>query len=179
MERLKVVHKTKLTKEQTYFVNADDLSNLLSGCGRYEDIELRFSDDPSQFKSNYDRFVKQEGKLVILSVRYAPSSEDQDDEEDEEIETKNFRITVYAILKAVREDLIAQFETEYFNVLREWIDAPRDNAWLEKPHAVQFLIDIETEEVEVAYDIDFDSFSRHSKKQRFRADGRKHRLSTP
>jgi hypothetical protein len=169
MDRLPVVHKTKLNKEQTYFVNASDLSELLSDSKQYNNLELQFSDDPSRFKSNYDRFVKHEGKLVILSARYTPSPEDQEGEK-----SKNFLITVYAILKTIREDLIAQFEKEHFETLKEWLNETRDGAWLQKAHALQFLIDINTEEIEVAHDIDFDSYSRHSKKQRFRADGRNH-----
>lgn len=169
MDRLPVVDKTKLTKEQTYFVNTESLSKLLSDCNNYNNLELQFSDDPSLFKSNYDRFVKQEGKLVILSARYTPPSEEQP-----QADGKTYRITVYAILKTIREELIAEFNKTHFETLRQWVNEQRDAAWLQKPHALQFLINIDTEEIEVAYDIDFDSYGRHSKKQRFRGDVRKH-----
>lgn len=169
MDRLPVVDKIKLTKEQTYFINTTDLSKLLSDCSQYDNLELEFSDDPSLFKSNYDRFVKQENKLVILSARYTPPAE-----EKQEGDPKNYRITVYAILKTIREDLIAQFKKAHFETLRQWLNEPRDAAWLQKPHALQFLINIDTEEISVANDIDFDSYERHAKKQRFRGDVRKH-----
>ena len=170
MDRLPGIYKTKLTKDQTYFVNTAQLSKLLADCREYENLELRFTDDPSLFKSNYDRFVKQEGKLVIFSVRYTPTPEDAPDIAPE----KNYRINVYAVPKSIRDDLIAAFQKEHFETIRQWIEEPKDAAWLRKPHALQFLIDIETEEIEVAHDIDFDSYSRHSKKQRYRSDGRKH-----
>ena len=170
MDRLPILHKTKLTKDQTYFVNAAGLSRLLDGCPNVDRIALRFSDDPSLHKSNYDRFIKQENKLVILSARYtAPKGETDAASAD----TRPYTVSVYAILKAVREDLIAKFEETHFNTLRQWLDAPRDAAWHRKDHALQFLIDIDTEEIRVAHDIDFDSYSRHPQKQRFRSDGRR------
>ena len=171
MDRLPVVHKTKLTKDQTYFVNAAGLSRLLDDSPQIDNIELRFSDDPSQFKSNYDRFVKHENKLVILSARYtAPTAE----QEEAPMDACPYCVTVYAIQKTIRDDLIAKFDELHFATLREWLDEPRDDTWLKSNHAIQFLIDIESEEIQVAYDIDFDSYSRHSQKQRFRTDVRKH-----
>ena len=169
MDRLPVVHKTKLTKEQTYFVNQTGLSKMLSKSSQVNNIALRFSDDPSQFKSNYDRFVKQEGKLVVFSVRYTPLPEEPTPESD----AKEYLVSVYAIQKTVREDLIAEFQKEHFHTMIDWINAKRDAAWRRKPHALQFLIDIESEEIEVARDIDFDSYSRHTQKQRFRSAGRR------
>jgi hypothetical protein len=157
MNQLPVIQRTKLTKQQTYFVNASDISKLLSDCSHYDNLELRFCDDPSPFKSNYDRFVKKEGKLVILSGRYTPSAEDQ----AEEGESRNYRVSVFAILKTIREELIAQFQEQHFETLRQWLNEPRDKAWCLKPHAIQFLIDIDTEKIVVAHDIDFDSYSRH------------------
>ncbi len=173
MDRLPVIQKTKLTKEQTYFVHQEDLGKLLAHSPQVDNIELRFSDDPSQFKSNYDRFVKQEGKLVVLSVRYTPPPDDAEPGAD----TKNYLISVYAILRTIREDLIAEFETEHFHTMLTWINEKRDAAWRRAPHALQFLIDLETEKIETAYDIDFDSYGRHAHKQRFRSDGRKHGTS--
>ena len=171
MDQLPVVHKTKLTKEQTYFVNAAGLSRLLDDSPQVDRIELRFSDDPSQFKSNYDRFVKHENKLVILSARYtAPPSEPGTASMDE----RPYCITVYAIQKTIRDDLIAKFDEVHFAALREWLDEPRDDTWKKSNHALQFLIDIESEEIQSAHDIDFDSYSRHAQKQRFRTDVRKH-----
>ena len=169
MNRLPVVHKTKLTKEQTYFVNQAGLSKLLAGSPKSNNIELRFSDDPSLFKSNYDRFVKQERRLVVLSVRYTPP-----DDSSAGPDQKTYCISVYAILRTIREDLIAEFEKTHFHTMLEWINEPRDAAWRRTPHRLQFLIDINTEEIHTAYDIDFDSYSRHAQKQRFRTDVRKH-----
>lgn len=170
MNTLPIVHKTKLTKDQTYFINAHGLEKLLADCTPYNDIELNFSDDPSAFKSNYDRFIKKENKLVIMSARYTPSSEGPQENDVQ----KHYRITIYAILKIIREELIAQFESEHYATLKEWLNESRDSVWKQKPHAIQFLINTTTEEIEVAHDIDFDSYSRHTKKQRFRTDGRKH-----
>ncbi|MBN2342409.1 MAG: hypothetical protein JXX29_20000 [Deltaproteobacteria bacterium] len=170
MNQLPIVHKTKLTKEQTYFVNAQELETLLSRTRAFASLELNFSDDPSLFKSNYDRFVKKEGRLVIMSARYTPAADDSPDE----TAFQPYRITVYAILKQIREDLRAQFESEHFATLIAWLDEPRDNVWKQSPHAIQFLINTANEEIEVAYDIDFDSYSRHTKKQRYRTNVRKH-----
>lgn len=166
MNRLTVIHKTKLTKEQTYFVNATELTSLLADCPNQDSICLNFSDDPSLFKSNYDRFVKKEGKLVVLSARYTPPNDETQTQEQT-------CVTVYAILKTIRQDLISQFESEHFETLASWVRQPRDAAWKQHSHAIQFLIDIQTEQVEVAHDIDFDSFRRHANKHRFRKDGRK------
>jgi hypothetical protein len=173
MSFLPVIHKTRLTKDQTYFVHADDLERLLSDSPIFRQIELNFSDDPSLYKSNYDRYVKQEGRLVILSVRYTPPAEDGE-AESASADTRPYRITVYATVKALREDLIAQFESGHFATLKQWLGEPRDNVWLQTAHAIQFLINVETEEVEIAYDIDFDSYGRHSHKQRFRTAIRRH-----
>jgi hypothetical protein len=173
MSFLPIVHKTRLNKDQTYFVHAEDLERMLADSPIFRQIELNFSDDPSQFKSNYDRYVKQEGRLVILSVRYTPPAEAEANEAASG-SAQPYRITVYATLKALREDLIAQFESGHFATLTQWLNEPRDNVWLQTKHAIQFLINIETEEVEVAYDIDFDSYARHSHRQRFRTTIRRH-----
>ncbi len=170
MVRLPVIHKTKLNKDQTYFINQVGLSQLLADSPKADDVELRFSDDPSLFKSNYDRFVKQERRLVILSVRYTPPPDDSADSPDH----KPYCISVYAILKTIREDLIAEFEKTHFHTMLAWINEPRDAAWKKEPHRLQFLIDVNTEEIHTAYDIDFDNYSRHAQKRRFRTDGRKH-----
>ncbi|MBN2528810.1 MAG: hypothetical protein JXR76_20640 [Deltaproteobacteria bacterium] len=173
MRSLPIVHKTKLNREQTYFVHAPELERLLADCTVFNQLALNFSDDPSLHKSNYDRFIKQEGKLVILSARYTPPSEELP-ENGASLQTRPYVINVYATVKALREDLIAQFEIDHFATLKQWLNEPRDGVWLQKPHAIQFLIDVQKEEVEVAYDIDFDSYSRHSHKQRFRTDIRRH-----
>ena len=170
MAQLPVVHKTKLTKEQTYFVNSAELSRLLAKSPQYGNIELRFSDDPSLFKSNYDRFVKQEKKVVIFSVRYFPPPE----EPAAVSEDGTYRITVYATLKTIRDELIERFQKDHFLTMVAWINEPRDATWRLQHHAIQFLIDLNSEEIVVDHDIDFDSYSRHSRKQRFRVDGRKH-----
>ena len=173
MSALPIIHKTKLNREQTYFVHAPDLEKLLKKCAVYNQICLNFSDDPSQYKSNYDRYVKQEGKLVILSVRYTPPTEDVSNPGAPD-GTLPYRLNVYATVKTLRDDLIEQFEIDHFETLLEWLNEPRDRLWLEKPHTIQFLINVNTEEVEAAYDIDFDSYERHSSKQKFRTDIRRH-----
>lgn len=172
MSSLPIIGKTKLNKDQTYFVHGPDLEKLLKKCAVFQQLALNFSDDPSHFKSNYDRYVKQEGKLVIMSARYTPPSDETPVDAAEPFYP--YRITVYATVKTLREDLIEQFELDHFETLLEWLNASRDAVWLQKPHAIQFLINVEREEVEVAYDIDFDSYGRHSHKQRFRTDIRRH-----
>ncbi|MBN2715070.1 MAG: hypothetical protein JXX14_04395 [Deltaproteobacteria bacterium] len=174
MSDLPIIHKTKLNKDQTYFVHAPDLEKLLSRCAVYNQLCLNFSDDPSQYKSNYDRFIKQEGKMVILSVRYTPPPDDAPEADAQPADSHPYRLTVYATVKALREDLIEQFEIDHFATLLEWLNEPRDRIWLQSPHAIQFLIDVEKEEVEVAYDIDFDSYARHNHKHKFRTDIRRH-----
>ena len=173
MGALPIVHKTKLNREQTYFVHAPDLEKQLADCAVHNQLCLNFSDDPSRYKSNYDRFVKQEGKLVILSVRYTPPVEDRPEAETAD-DARPYQLNVYATVKGLRTDLIEQFEGEHFATLKEWLNEPKDQVWLKKPHAIQFLIDVATEEIEVDYDIDFDNYSRHSLRQRFRTDIRRH-----
>ena len=173
MGALPIVHKTKLNREQTYFVHAPELEKLLADCAVYSQLCLNFSDDPSSYKSNYDRFVKQEGKLVILSVRYTPPSEESPGDGQSEAQ-RPYQLNVYATVKGLRNDLIQQFEAGHYATLKEWLNEDQDQVWLKKPHAIQFLIDIATEEIEVAYDIDFDHYSRHSHRQRFRTDIRRH-----
>jgi len=159
MERLPVVHKTKLNKEQTYFVNAAALGELLADCRCRDDLALDFTDAPTAFKSEYDRFVRQKRKLVVLSAHYAP----KDTEPAGGVAAKSYTVTVYAIVRTIREDLVAQFEEKHFAALLGWLSERRDATWLAKPHSIVFLLDIDTEEVSVAHDIDFSDYGRRAK----------------
>ena len=160
MERLPVVHKTKLSKEQTYFVNVDDLTRELADCRCIGDLVLRFSDDPSEVKSAYERFVRQERKLAVLTASFAPWP---DVEPEDGAYPSRYAVTVFAMVRSIRNELRAQFSDVHFSTLKTWLNEKRDATWQKKPHSISFLIELDDEEISVVHDLSFEEFVHRGK----------------
>lgn len=124
-------HKDKLPKGFSYLFKAKEISEWLDGVPQYSLIELSFCDRGEYWQSKYQRVLKNEGEIELISSGYDLSKE-------------KVSVNIYGIPSQYRHKAREKIQAVGLPDMLEWFQYPDKHKLLYQEFGIYFTLSSET-----------------------------------
>ena len=132
--------KPKLSREFSWLIGVEALSQRFSHVPQYNNLSVWFSDRPMQYDFRIDQIVRQQLPYQVFTVWYST------------IGDPHWFFMVYPVDRTKRKDIREMLELETFPTVDVWMCEKKTETWLDRPHHLRCIYDPPTCHIAVRED---------------------------